>query len=128
MKKQVLAVLTIAMFLVIPVSVYAYSNDLFDNGVTNNSTHYNHHMTSVNHMPEMMIGHNMEVCTDPEQHDQFIQEQKLKIEKELENQEITQEKANELFNDLDQMLQFHETHHQNNTVINKCDFTQLNIE
>lgn len=115
MKKHVLTVLTIVMFLVIPVSVYAYSNDPFDNGVTNNSTHYNHHMTSGNHIPEMMNGHNMEVCTDPEQHDQFFQEQKLKIERELEDKEITQEKANELLNDLDQMLQFHETHHQKET-------------
>lgn len=121
MKKSLLIVATLAMLLVIPASVYAYSssvfdsNPMFENFGFGRSENYNSmsSMMSSNHMSGMMSGQNIERCTDPLEHDEFIQEQKRKIEQDLANQNITEEEANELLTELDQMLQIHESHHQN---------------
>ena len=134
MRKYFLA-LSAAVFLLIPISVYAYNSNITtvttnetttvetttveqSNNLNPNIENYDYMTGWMNNsfMSSMMNGNFIEICTDPGQHDQFIDELKLSILEQQQNEEITQEQAEQYLKDLDLMLKIHEEHHSEDNI------------
>lgn len=117
MKKNILIVIIVLALLAIPVTVYAYSNDFtspMDFVESYRSRGYGMHrfMDSFHYeyMDEMME----QDFNNEEEFNKYIDELKNSIQEKVNKGEITQEEADESIANIDAMVEFHNTHHQEN--------------
>jgi maltodextrin utilization protein YvdJ len=128
LNKKLFITIVLAAFIVIPISVYAFNTHSFQlplnliNNTSNETIEENQNymgmMSNYDYMNEMMNSKNMQNM-NPEEHNQFIEDQRTLIEQLLQNGEITLEEATERLNVLDQMDQLHSQHHNNTSISTK---------
>lgn len=117
MKKNILIIIIVLALLAIPVTVYAYSNDfsspmnMVDSYRSRGFGMHNEMMDSFHFegMNEMM-GRNY----NAEEFNQYFDDLRTSVKEKLEKGEITQEEADELLAEIDSMVEFHNSHYQEN--------------
>jgi nucleoside 2-deoxyribosyltransferase len=120
LKKYGLIVIGFIVSLSIPVSVYAYNNSNSNLMLNNNysSMHQQHHGNDEIIMQNHQWMHNLMSedinCFNEQEHDAFIEKQRMIIEQKELSQELTREEADERLNDLEEMLSYHDQYHEDN--------------
>jgi hypothetical protein len=121
MKKISILIIPLLMFLVIPVSVYAYNSNqnndaMFNNDNITNETFGPSMMDDFDWMNEDFMYDMMNEidCDNLEAHQSYLEEQKASINQQLLEGHITEEEATRQLDLLDQMIVFHEENHEQN--------------
>ncbi|ERJ11250.1 hypothetical protein HLPCO_002690 [Haloplasma contractile SSD-17B] len=150
MKRYALIGLTLLLSLVIPVSVYAYNN--LDNSSESTSVqgtydiHEEHHQNDSNnmmnenmshdhshnmmtdenmsydYMHNMMTNENMD-CDNETEHNTHVDEQRNLIQQDLLDNKISQEVANQKLQDLNDMLDDHQDHQEDDSHMDSCHYS-----